>query len=222
MPRGHPGRALVRLFTYFRSTSSYRVRIALNLKGAPYEPVLVHLLRNRGEHRSAAYRAINPQGRLPSLVLDDGVVLTQSPAILEYIEERWPTPPLLPVACVDRAHVRAVAAIIGCDIHPLHNIGPLTHIRQTFGQQEPAVLEWIARCIGDGLTAVEALIGDEGWCLGPEPGMADVYLVPQVFAARRFGVDLARVPRIRRVEALAADNAAFVMASPSQQPDAET
>jgi maleylacetoacetate isomerase len=221
MPCSDLGRAPVKLYTYFRSTSSYRVRIALNIKGVRYESSFVHLLRNGGEQHSAAYRAINPQGRLPSLVLDSGAILTQSPAILEYIEETWPTPPLLPDEPADRAHVRAVAAIVGCDIHPLHNIGPLTYIRQAFGQDETAVSGWIAHWIGEGLSAVDALIGDEGWCFGSRPGMADVYLVPQLFAARRFSVDLKPFRRIRRVEALAAAHAAFVMASPPQQPDAE-
>jgi maleylacetoacetate isomerase len=211
----------VKLYTYFRSTSSYRVRIALNIKGVSYEPAFVHLLRNGGEQRSAAYRAINPQGRLPSLVLDNGAILTQSSAILEYIEETWPTPPLLPDEPAERARVRAVAAIVGCDIHPLHNIGPLTHLRLTFGQDETAVSGWIAHWIGDGLNAVDDLISDEGWCFGSRPGLADVYLVPQLFAARRFGVDLEPFRRIRRVEALAAANSAFMMASPPQQPDAE-
>lgn len=151
----------MKLYTYWRSTSSYRVRVALALKGIETEQTIVHLVRSGGEQNAAEYRAINPQGRVPTLVLDDGSILTQSPAILEFLEEVFPTPKLLPSDPVLRARVRAVAAIIGCDIHPLHNIGSLNHLRRTFGRSEPEISHWIAKWIGQGLAAVEALIGDK-------------------------------------------------------------
>lgn len=212
----------MKLYGYWRSTSSYRVRIALNLKGLRAEPVFVHLVRHGGKQHDPDYRRLNPQGRVPTLVLEDGSVITQSPAIIEYIEEIHPLPPLLPSDPVRRAHVRAVAAIIACDIHPLHNVGPLTHLRKTLQHEEPEVSGWIAEWIGQGLAAVEALIEDgDGYCFGPGPGLADVYLIPQLYAARRFNVPLGAYPRILRVEALAADNDAFREAHPSVQPDAE-
>ncbi|WP_114944123.1 maleylacetoacetate isomerase [Microvirga calopogonii] len=211
----------MKLYTYWRSTSSYRVRIALALKNIEAEQASVHLVRNGGEQNGPAYRAINPQGRVPALALDAQNVITQSPAILEYLEEAYPHPALLPSDLVQRAKVRAVASIIGCDIHPLHNVGPLNHLRKSFDRSEQDVAAWIAAWVGQGLAAVEALIGDEGFCFGPEPGMADVYLVPQLYAARRFNVPLESYPRILRVEKLAGEHEAFRKAHPSVQPDAE-
>lgn len=211
----------MRLFTYWRSTASYRVRIALVLKGVTVEQVPVHLVRGGGEQHGAAYRAINPQGRVPALELDDGTVLVQSPAILDYLDEAYPDPPLLPGGAVARAKARGIADIIGCDIHPLNNVAVLTHLRRQLGQGEVAVSEWIARWILDGFHAVEALIGDDGFCLGPAPGLADVFLVPQVYSARRFNVSLDAFPRILRVDALAAHHPAFQAAHPAAQPDAE-
>lgn len=211
----------MKLYGYWRSTSSYRLRIALNLKGLTPEQVPVHLVRDGGEQLKPAYRAINPQGRVPSLVLDDGSALTQSPAIIEYLEEVYPSPPLLPFEPEARARVRAVAAIIGCDIHPLHNSGPLGYLRRQLGLDDAAVNGWIGRWIGDGLAAIERLIGQEGYCFGPEPGLADIYLVPQLYAARRFNVPLEAYPKVLRVEALATKHPAFAAAHPASQPDAE-
>ncbi|TGE00613.1 maleylacetoacetate isomerase [Methylobacterium nonmethylotrophicum] len=211
----------MKLYGYWRSTSSYRLRIALALKGVVPEQVPVHLVRNGGEQRGEAYRRINPQGRVPSLALDDGRVLIQSPAIIEYLEEVYPDPPLLPADPVARARVRGVAAIIGCDIHPLHNVGPLDHLRRDLGRPEEEVGAWIERWIAEGFAAVEALIDGEGYCFGSGPGLADVYLVPQVYAARRFAVPLEPFPKIRRAAALAEAHPAFQAAHPSRQPDAE-
>jgi len=211
----------VRLYTYWRSTSAYRVRIALALKGIAVEQLPVHLVRGGGEQHAPAYAALNPQQRLPTLVLDDGTVLTQSPAILEYLEEAYPAPPLLPASAVARAKVRAVAALIGCDIHPLNNVSPLTVLRREMQQDEAAVSAWIARWITDGFAAVEQLIGAEGYCFGHEPGLADLYLIPQLYSARRFNVPLEAFPRILRVEALAATHPAFMAAHPARQADAE-
>ncbi|EKT4466581.1 maleylacetoacetate isomerase [Pseudomonas putida] len=204
------------LFTYFRSTSSYRVRIALALKGLDYQALPVNLLK--GEQRGADYLALNPQGRVPALRTDGGELLVQSPAIIEYLEEAYPQVPLLPTAAEARAKVRGVAAIIGCDVHPLHNVSVLNQLRQ-LGHDETQVNQWIAHWVGQGLAAVEQLIGDEGFCFGDQPGLADVYLIPQLYAAERFNVDLAGYPRIRRVKALAEAHPAFAKAHPSRQPD---
>ncbi len=209
-----------RLYTYFRSGAAHRVRIALALKGIAYDSVPVHLVRDGGEHRTPAYRALNPQARVPALQLPSGDVLIQSPAILEYLEETVPHPPLLPRDPVARAKVRGVAAIIGCDVHPLNNVAVLNTLRG-LGHDEAAVLAWIARWITDGFAAVEQLIGDDGWCFAPAPGLADVYLVPQLFSARRFRVRLDGFPRIARVAALAAAHPDFIAAAPENQPDAE-
>ncbi|MBA1202542.1 maleylacetoacetate isomerase [Pseudomonas capeferrum] len=205
------------LFGYFRSTSSYRVRIALALKGLDCQALPVNLLK--GEQRQAGYLAINPQGRVPALRLDDGQLLLQSPAIIEYLEEVCPRPPLLPAVAESRAKVRAVAALIACDIHPLHNVSVLNQLR-LLGHDEVQVNQWIAHWISQGLAAVEHLIGDDGFCFGTEPGLADVYLVPQLYAAERFAVDLEGYPRIRRVGALAAVHPAFMQAHPARQADA--
>lgn len=205
------------LHTYYRSTSSYRVRIALALKGLDYRAVPVNLIRDGGEHRQPAYLALNPQGRVPTLRTDEGEWVIQSPAILEYLEERYPEPPLLPNDIMARARHRAVAALIGCDIHPLHNVAVLNRLRELQIAEED-VLAWIGHWIGEGLKTVEALIGDEGYCFG-ELGMADVYLLPQLYAARRFDVDLSDMPRILRVERLALAHPAFQQAHPDAQPD---
>lgn len=212
--------SIVRIYTYYRSSAAYRVRIALALKGVVCEQVPVNLARHGGDQHSPAYRAINPQGRVPSLALDDGTVLIQSPAILEYLEDVFPDPPLLPRSAVERARVRGVAALIGCDIHPLNNSSPLNYLRQQLGQSEAAASAWICNWIHAGFQAVERLIGENDFCFGFTPSLADVYLVPQVFSARRFNVSLEAYPRILRVEALAATHPAFAAAHPSRQADA--
>ncbi len=208
----------MKLYGYWRSTSSYRLRIALGLKGITAEQAFVHLVR--GEQKAEAYRTLNPQGRVPTLVLDDGTVLTQSPAIIEYLEEAFPNPPLLPSGLVARAKARAAAAIIGCDVHPLHNVGPLNYLRGAFGRSEEEVGGWITTWIEQGLAAVEAMIGEDGYCFGPSPGLADVYLIPQLYAARRFAVPVERYEGVLRVEKLAGEHAAFLAAHPSNQGDA--
>ncbi|AXJ03332.1 maleylacetoacetate isomerase [Pseudomonas fluorescens] len=207
------------LYTYYRSTSSYRVRIALALKGLDYQALPVNLIAaTGGEHRQPAYLAINPQGRVPALRTDEGKLLIQSPAIIEYLEERYPQVPLLPEDLVARAQVRGVAAVIGCDVHPLHNVSVLNRLRG-LGHDEPQVNEWIAHWISQGLATVEQLIGDSGFCFGEWPCVTDVYLIPQLYAAERFNVSLEAYPRIRRVAALAAEHPAFIAAHPANQPD---
>lgn len=204
------------LYTYYRSTSSYRVRIALALKGLDYQALPVNLLK--GEQRGDAFLAVSPQGRVPALRTDGGTLLMQSPAIIEYLEEAYPLPALLPDSAEQRAKVRGVAALIGCDIHPLHNVSVLNQLRQ-LGQGEAQVNQWIGHWIGQGLAAVEQLIGDQGFCFGDAPGLADLYVIPQVYAAERFNVDLSGYPRIRRVAALAEQHPAFSHAHPARQPD---
>jgi maleylacetoacetate isomerase len=207
------------LYTYYRSTSSYRVRIALALKGLDYQALPVNLIAPPGgEHHQPAYLSINPQGRVPALRTDEGSLLIQSPAIIEYLEERYPQVPLLSKDFVSRARERGVAAVIGCDVHPLHNVSVLNRLRQ-LGHDEPQVVEWIGHWISQGLATVEQLIGEEGYCFGDEPGLADVYLIPQLYAAQRFNISLEAYPRICRVAALAAMHPAFIKAHPTNQPD---
>ncbi|MFJ4155734.1 maleylacetoacetate isomerase [Pseudomonas sp. NPDC089752] len=206
----------MQLYTYYRSTSSYRVRIALALKDLDYQALPVNLLK--GEQRADGYVEVNPQGRVPALRTDEGAVLVQSPAIIEYLEEVYPQPALLPANAAARATVRGVAALIGCDIHPLHNVSVLNQLRQ-LGHDEAQVNQWIGHWIGQGLAAVEQLIGDEGYCFGEAPGLADVYLIPQLYAAERFNIDLGPYPRIQRVAQLATEHPAFAKAHPACQPD---
>lgn len=205
------------LYTYYRSTSSYRVRIALALKGVEVNAIPINLIRDGGEHRKADYLAVNPQGRVPALRLEEGEVIIQSPAIIEYLEECFPQPALLPEDLFQRARHREVAALIGCDIHPLHNVAVLNRLRG-LGHDEGDVNAWIGHWIAEGFRAVEVLIGDEGFCFGAV-GLADVYLLPQLYAARRFNVDLSAFPRICRVEALASPHPAFKKAHPDAQSD---
>ena len=208
------------LHGYWRSGAAYRTRIALNLKGLSYEQRGVDL--RTGAQHSEAFRALNPQGLVPALEIG-GAVLIQSPAILEWLEEAHPAPPLLPADRVDRAHVRAMAALIGCDIHPLNNLRVGKALRETFGADQAAVDAWAARWILPGFAALERLVeahGD-GWCFGAAPTLADCYLIPQVFSARRFNVPLEAFPRLLAIDAAAADHPAFVAARPDNQPDAD-
>jgi len=211
----------MKLYGYWRSGAAYRTRIGLELKGVDYEHVGVHLIRDGGEHKKPGYTAINPQARVPSLVLDDGSVLVQSSAILEWLEETHPTPALLPKDPVARARIRGVSAIIGADVHPLGNVGPLNYLRKTFGADDAAVNAWVGHWITEGFKGVEALIEGKGFAFGAAPSMADVYIVPQVFAARRFKVPLDEFPKIVRVWDTCSALEAFKRAAPESQPDAE-
>ena len=206
------------LHGYFRSTASYRVRIALNLKDIPYTDAFVHL-RN-GEQRGADFRAINPQGFVPALSMGD-TVLTQSLAICEYLDETRPEPPLLPADPLRRARVRAFAQVIACDIHPVQNLKVLDRLR-ALGLDGDAVKSWAATTIEEGLDACEALIAGEAgpYCFGEQVTLADVCLVPQLVNARRFGVEM-RWPRLEGIERACLALEAFRAAAPENQPDAE-
>ncbi len=208
------------LHGYWRSGTSYRTRIALNLKGLDYDIRPVNLLAR--EQGAPAYRALNPQGLVPALEAD-GQVLTQSAAILEWLEETHPLPPLLPKDATDRAAVRAMAALVGSDIHPLNNLRVLRSLKHDLGATDPQISAWEARWINDGFTALEQLIGrhGDGYCHGSSPTLADCYLVPQVYAALRFGVDLGPFPRIRAVDEHARALPAVAAAHPDLQPDSQ-
>jgi len=208
------------LHGYWRSGTSYRTRIALNLKGVEYRQAALDL--RTGAQKSEAYLRLNPQGLVPALETDDGLVLTQSPAILEWLEETHPEPPLLPRDAAGRAQVRAMAALIGCDIHPLNNLRVLKAVRG-LGADQAGVDAWAGQWIIDGFTALEALVvrHGEGWCFGATPSLADCYLMPQLYSARRFNVDLAAFPRLLEIEARAEAHPAFIAAVPENQPDAD-
>ena len=219
-PEATPGRAPLTLHGYWRSGTSYRVRIALNLKGLSYEQLDVDL--RAGAQGGAAFKALNPQGLVPALSAPEGV-LTQSPAILEWLEEVWPDPPLLPSSPWERAEVRAMCALIACDIHPLQNLRVLQALRAEYAADEAAVQAWPVRWITAGFAALEQLVARrEGpYAFGSSPTLADVYLAPQLYSARRFEVDLQPFPRLVAAGGHAAAHPAFQAAHPDAQPDAD-
>jgi maleylacetoacetate isomerase len=211
----------VKLYSYFRSSAAYRVRIALNIKSITPDMIPIHLLKDGGQHRSAEYRAINPHGRVPTLVLDDGEVLIQSLAIIEYLDETAPQPPLLPSDPVARAQVRAVSQIVACDIHPLNNLGTLQYLKRALGQEQATIDAWYHHWVRSGFEAIEAMITPGPYAFGPHISLADVFLVPQVYNARRLKVPLDAFPKIVAVEAACLALPAFDKARPENQPDAE-
>jgi maleylpyruvate isomerase len=211
------------LYGFSYSGSAYRARIALNLKGIPYEQRSVHLLRDGGEQHQAAYQRLSPLGVVPTLV-DGELVVTQSGAILDYLDEAYPTPPLLPDTVTARARVRAIAQTFGVDSHPLVTIRVLQHLHMTHGIDAQSQLEWSRHWLTFGLGGGEALLdGDPAtgrFCHGDQPTLADIYLVPQVLAARRHDIDLSAFPVIARINDACMDHPAFAAADPEQQPDA--
>ena len=216
----------MKLYTYFRSSAAYRVRIALNVKGIAYDSIPVHLLQDGGQQLLPAYRAVNPSALVPALD-DDGAILTQSLAMLEYLDETRPAVPLLPADALGRARVRALALAIACDAHPLTNLRVLKYLKNTLGLSDEAKQEWYRHWMAEGLAAVEALLvqGDPSgtglFCHGDSPTMADCCLVPQVFNAQRFNIDVSAYPNIDRINSLCVELPAFTAAHPSHQPDSE-
>lgn len=212
---------MMQLYTYYRSSAAYRVRIALNLKGLTVEHIPVNLLKL--EQKAAEYATRNPQQLLPTLVTESGVSLTQSLAIMEYLEERYPLPPLLPTVPEQRARVRALAQAVACEMAPLNNLRVLNYLVQELGAREEQKLQWYRHWIAEGFTALEALLQDSRtgtFCHGDTPTLADCCLVPQVYNARRFDCDMDAYPTIARIAAACEELPAFAVAHPAQQADA--
>jgi maleylpyruvate isomerase len=212
---------VLKLHSYFRSSASYRCRIALNLKGLAYELACVHLVKDGGQHLSPAYRSLNPQALLPTLEHDDRV-LTQSLAIIEYLEEVWPQPSLLPGDAATRARVRAFALAIASDTGPVNNLRVLRYLKRTLKQEQAAIDAWYQHWSDSGLKACEALLptASHRFCFGEQPTLADICLVPQIYNARRFNTDLSGVPRLVAIDAACCALPAFAHAAPESQPDA--
>ena len=211
----------MQLYSFFRSSAAYRVRIALNLKGMRYDTLAIHLQKEGGLNRRPDYQAINPQMRIPALRLDSGEVLIQSLAIIEYLDEVHPQPPFLPRDPIERANVRALAQIIACDIHPLNNVGALRYLKNEFGQDQAKVDAWYHHWILEGFAAIEPMIKAGPYAFGPDITLADICIVPQVANARRFKVPLDGFPKIVAADAACSAHAAFAAARPENQPDAE-
>jgi maleylacetoacetate isomerase len=213
----------VKLYTYFRSSAAFRVRIALNLKGIAYEPSFVHL--PKGEHRQPEYAELNPQALVPTLALDNGTRLTQSLAIIEYLDETYPQQPLIPKDSLGRGRVRSLALLVACEIHPLNNLRTLQYLRRQLGQDEQGIKTWYSHWIDDGLAKLEAELAASKatgkFCHGDTPSMADCCLVPQVFNAKRYDCDLGPYATTMRVFEACMKLDAFDRAQPSKQPDAE-
>jgi maleylacetoacetate isomerase len=211
----------VKVYTYFRSSAAYRLRIALNLKGLSGDMVSIHLQKDGGQNKKPEYRAINPQMRVPALKLDSGEVLTQSLAIIEYLDEVDPQPPLLPRDPVERAKVRALALAIACDIHPLNNTSPLRYLKNVLGQDQSKIDAWYHHWVLEGFEALETMVRPGPYAFGGGVTLADVCLVPQIYNARRLKVPLERFPKLVAIDAACAKLPAFEQARPENQPDAE-
>jgi maleylacetoacetate isomerase len=211
----------VKLYTYFRSSAAYRVRIALNLKGLPYEMAAIHLTKDGGYHRKPEFTAVNPQMRVPALELASGDILTQSLAIIEYLDDTHPEPPLLPADPLARAKVRAIAQIVACDIHPLNNLMVLQYLKRQLKHEQADIDTWYHHWVIEGFKAIEAMITAGPYTCGANVTLADVCLVPQVFNARRLKVPLDAFPKIVAADAACLKLPAFDKARPENQPDAE-
>lgn len=218
----------MKLYSYFRSSAAYRVRIALNLKKLSYEVIPIHLVKNGGEQLSTEYRELNPMALVPAFIDDESensTVLTQSLAIIEYLEERYPTPPLLPADAGDRAYVRSIALSIACEIHPLNNLRVLRYLVRNLKVSEEDKNAWYRHWVEQGLASIEATLAKDGrarkFCFGDSPTIADCFLVPQIANAKRFNCDLSAMPSIMRIHDACVALDAFANAAPAMQPDAE-
>lgn len=220
----------MQLYGYFRSSASYRVRLALSIKGLPYEAIPVHLRRNGGEQLSDAFRALNPEALVPVLLDADettgqSIALSQSMAIIEYLEEKFPQPALLPTTMADRAYVRSLALAIACEIHPVNNLRVLIYLSQTLKISEEQKDSWYRHWCESGLAALEQRLASDTrtglYCFGDAPSMADCFLIPQIANAQRFACDLSGMPTLMRINAQCLSTAAFIRALPENQADAE-
>lgn len=214
----------MQLYSYFRSSAAFRVRIALNLKGLEYDIIPVHMLREGGQQHKPEYRRLNPQGLVPTLALDNAV-LTQSLAICEYLEECYLQPPLLPANALQRARVRALAAAVACDMHPLNNLRVLKYLVKELGASDEQKLEWYRHWVEVGFNGIEEMLSQSAetgtYCHGETPGLADVCLIPQVWNALRFNCPMEAYPTINRIYAQCMSLPAFAAAQPDRQPDAD-
>ena len=214
----------MKLYTFFRSSASYRVRIALNMKGLSYEQSPIHLRRGGGEQLTAAYKAINPQALVPALE-DNDKILTQSLAIIEYLDETHPHPPLLPKDSANKALVRSMAMVIACEVHPIQNLRVLNYVKKEYNQTDEQVNRWAQHWIDLGLAALEQMIAAQSergkFCFSDVPTLADICLIPQLGNARRYGCDVSRYPSILSIEKACMAIPAFANAAPEKQPDAE-
>jgi maleylpyruvate isomerase len=211
----------VKLYTYFRSSAAYRVRIALNLKGLQYDMVPVHLTKDGGQQRKPEFHKVNPQMRVPALELSSGSVLTQSLAIIEYLDDIEPEPPFLPADALERANVRALAQVVACDIHPLNNLITLQYLKRGLKQEQTEIDVWYHHWVTEGFKALEQMLKPGPYAYGAHVTLADICLVPQVFNARRLKVPLDAFPKIVAVEQACLKQPAFDKARPENQPDAE-
>ena len=211
----------MKLYSYFRSSAAYRVRIALNLKGIAYETTSIHLIKDGGHNKRPEFRAVNPQMRVPVLITPAGDVLIQSLAIIEYLEETHPEPALLPSDPLGRAKTRALAELVACDIHPLNNVGPLRYLKNSMAQEQGAIDAWYHHWVVAGFEALEALMEAAPYACGNEVTLADLCLVPQVYNARRLRVPLDKFPKIVAADAACQALPAFDRARPENQPDTE-
>ncbi len=211
----------MKLYSYYRSSAAYRVRIALNLKGIAYENIPIHLVRDGGHNRKPEFRAINPQMRVPVLATPSGDLLIQSLAIIDYLDETHPEPALMPKDPIARAQTRGLAQIVACDIHPLNNVGPLRYLKREMNQEQNAIDAWYHHWVLEGFEAYEALATPGPYSCGSAVTTADLCLIPQIYNARRLKVPLDKFPKINAIEAACLALPAFDRARPENQPDAE-
>jgi maleylacetoacetate isomerase len=212
--------APLRLYSYWRSSAAWRVRIALHLKGVAYETLPVSLIDDGGQHRAADYTALNPQQLVPALVLPDGTVLTQSLAIIDWLDATYPAPALLPTDAVARAKVLAVAHAVAIDIHPVNNLRVVTALSELFGADAAAKTDWMAHWMRVGFDALETMVQPGPFAFGASPSLADVCLIPQIYNARRWHMDMSPWPHLLAVDSACSQHAAFTVTAPAVQPDA--